>query len=58
MKDNALVGTASVVAEKLRDLAERLQVEEVVVITWTHDPQAQRHSYELLAQAFALKSES
>ena len=58
MKDNALVGTASVVAEKLRDLAERLQVEEVVVITWTHDPQAQRHSYKLLAQAFALKSES
>ncbi len=58
MKDNALVGSADMVAEKLRDLAERLQVEEVVVITWTHDPQAQRHSYELLAQAFALKSES
>ena len=58
MKDNALVGSADMVAEKLRDLAERLQVDEVVVITWTHDPQAQRHSYELLAQAFALKSES
>ena len=58
MKDNALVGSATIVAEKLRDLAERLQVEEVVVITWTHDPQAQRHSYKLLAQAFALKSES
>ena len=58
MKDNALVGSATVVAEKLRHLAERLQVDEVVVITWTHDPQAQRHSYELLAQAFALKSES
>ena len=58
MKDNALVGSAEVVAEKLRNLAERLQVDEVVVITWTHDPQAQRHSYELLAQAFALKSES
>jgi hypothetical protein len=57
MKDKALVGSASVVAGKLRDLAERLQVDEVVVITWTHEPQAQRHSYELLAQAFALKSE-
>jgi luciferase family oxidoreductase group 1 len=58
MKDNALVGSADRVADKLRSLAERLQVDEVVVITWTHDPQAQRHSYELLAQAFALKSES
>ena len=58
MKDNALVGSADMVADKLRNLAERLQVDEVVVITWTHDPQAQRHSYELLAQAFALKSES
>jgi luciferase family oxidoreductase group 1 len=54
MKDNALVGSAGVVAEKLRSLAERLHVDEVVVITWTHDPKAQRHSYELLAQAFAL----
>jgi luciferase family oxidoreductase group 1 len=54
MKDNALVGSADRVADKLRSLAERLQVDEVVVITWTHDPQAQRHSYELLAQAFAL----
>ena len=58
MKDNALVGSATVVTEKLRSLAERLEVDEVVVITWTHDPEAQRHSYELLAQAFALKSES
>ena len=54
LKDNALVGTASVVADQLRALAERLQVQEVVVITWTHDAQAQRRSYELLAQAFAL----
>ncbi len=58
LKDNALVGSADVVAEKLRHLAERLHVDEVVVITWTHDPQAQRRSYELLAQALALTSES
>jgi luciferase family oxidoreductase group 1 len=55
LKDNALVGSASQVADKLRSLAERLQVNEVVVITWTHDPQAQSRSYELLAQEFALK---
>ena len=54
LKDKALVGTAQSVAEQLRDLASHLQVQEVVVITWTHDPQAQRRSYELLAQAFAL----
>jgi luciferase family oxidoreductase group 1 len=54
MKAKAFVGTAPVVAEKLKHLAERLQIQEVVVITWTHDPKAQRRSYELLAQEFAL----
>lgn len=58
LKENALVGSASVVAEKLRGLADRLGVTEVVVITWTHDPQAQRRSYELLAQEFALTAQS
>jgi luciferase family oxidoreductase group 1 len=58
LKDNALVGTADAVAEKLNNLAARLQVDEVVIITWTHDPQAQRRSYELLAQAFGLTPQS
>jgi len=56
LKANALVGTADQVADKLRHLAKQLQVQEVVIITWTHDPQAQRRSYELLSQAFALTS--
>ena len=56
LKANALVGTADQVADKLRQLAKQLQVQEVVIITWTHDPQAQRRSYELLSQAFALTS--
>jgi luciferase family oxidoreductase group 1 len=51
LKDNALVGTAKQVVSKLRALAERLQIEEIVVITWTHDPAVPRaRSYELLAQ--------
>jgi luciferase family oxidoreductase group 1 len=50
LKENALVGTAKQVISKLRALAERLQIEEIVVITWTHDPVAQARSYELLAQ--------
>jgi alkanesulfonate monooxygenase SsuD/methylene tetrahydromethanopterin reductase-like flavin-dependent oxidoreductase (luciferase family) len=55
MKANALVGSAKTVAHKLQDLADRLGLEELVVITWTHDPQAQVHSYSLLAQEFNLK---
>ena len=55
LRGKAMVGTGEQVAAKLRALAADLQVEEVVVITWTWDPQAQRRSYELLAQAFALQ---
>ena len=40
------------VADKLRALSDRLEVEELVVITWTHDPEARRRSYELLAHEF------
>ena len=54
LRANALVGSAPQVADKLRQLAKRLQVDEVVIITWTHDPAAQARSYELLAQEFSL----
>jgi luciferase family oxidoreductase group 1 len=50
----ALVGTAAQVAEKLHALARRLALEEIVINTWTFDPQARRHSYALLAEAFGL----
>jgi luciferase family oxidoreductase group 1 len=51
LRGKALVGTGEQVLQRLRALAATLQVEEVVVITWTWDPAAQRRSYELLAQA-------
>jgi alkanesulfonate monooxygenase SsuD/methylene tetrahydromethanopterin reductase-like flavin-dependent oxidoreductase (luciferase family) len=54
LRAGALVGSAPQVAEKLRQLTERLQLDEVVIITWTHDAVAQARSYELLAQEFAL----
>jgi alkanesulfonate monooxygenase SsuD/methylene tetrahydromethanopterin reductase-like flavin-dependent oxidoreductase (luciferase family) len=54
MRDAALIGSAETVGRKLRQLAARLEVDELVVITWTHDPAAQDRSYELLAQEFAL----
>ena len=50
---DAFVGSAPQVADKLRKLAERLQLDEVVIITWTHEPAAQARSYELLAKEFA-----
>jgi luciferase family oxidoreductase group 1 len=54
LRAGALVGSARQVADKLRQLAERLQIDEVVIITWTHEAQAQARSYELLAQEFSL----
>jgi alkanesulfonate monooxygenase SsuD/methylene tetrahydromethanopterin reductase-like flavin-dependent oxidoreductase (luciferase family) len=52
LRAGALVGSATQVADKLRQLADRLQLDEVVIITWTHEPAAQARSYELLAQEF------
>lgn len=54
LRAGALVGSASQVADKLRKLAHRFQLDEVVIITWTHDAAAQARSYELLAQEFSL----
>ena len=55
MRDNAFVGSANTVAQKLRNLAAQFELDELVIITWTFDPKAQSHSYELLAQEFNLK---
>jgi alkanesulfonate monooxygenase SsuD/methylene tetrahydromethanopterin reductase-like flavin-dependent oxidoreductase (luciferase family) len=52
LRANALVGSGPQVAAKLRALAESLGVDELVVITWAHEPQVQLRSYELLAREF------
>ena len=54
MRSKAFVGTASSVAERLRNEAARLALEELVIVTWTYDAAARVRSYELLADAFAL----
>jgi len=54
LRRKAMVGTGEQVARKLRALADEHEVDELVVITWTWDPAAQRRSYELLAQACGL----
>lgn len=55
MRRKAFVGSADEVASKLKALAAQLDLDELVVNTWTHDPAVRRHSYQLLAQAFALQ---
>jgi len=54
----ALVGTGAQVADRLNQLAERLQLSEIVINTWTFDPEARRHSYALLAADFGLRREA
>ena len=52
LRGKSLVGSGPQVAAKLRAIADALSVEELVVITWAHDPAVQRRSYELLAHEF------
>ena len=56
LQHKAIVGDAEQVAEKLQRLATRLELDELVVVTWTFDPEPRLRSYELLAQAFGLAS--
>jgi len=56
LRRKALVGTGEAVAARLHELAERLQLYELVVVTWTYDPAARHRSYELLAAACGLES--
>jgi luciferase family oxidoreductase group 1 len=52
MREDALVGNATQTADKLRALAGQLELDELVVCSWTHDPAAQLRSFELMAQVF------
>ncbi len=54
LRAQALVGTAAQVGARLRQLAEHLQLDELVLVTWTFDPAPRRRSFELLAAEFAL----
>ena len=48
------MGDASQVADRLHALAGKLELDEIVINTWTFEAAALRHSYELLADAFGL----
>jgi luciferase family oxidoreductase group 1 len=51
-----IVGTKETVKPQLEALAESYGVDEIVVLTITHDYQARKRSYALLAEAFGLDS--
>ena len=52
---HAVVGTAVQVKTRLDELAKRLDLDELVIVTWTYDVAPRMRSYELLAQAYGLK---
>jgi luciferase family oxidoreductase group 1 len=54
LRHRAIVGTADQVAARLDELARRWQLDEIVIVTWTHDPAVRHHSYDLLAREFHL----
>ena len=54
LKRISIYGSAASVAARLRAMAEELQLDEIVVLTWAHDPAARRTSYRLLAQEFGI----
>ena len=56
MHRRAFVGSAAQVGAQLRALADAMQLDELVVNTWAHDPEVRRHSYALLADEFGLGS--
>jgi alkanesulfonate monooxygenase SsuD/methylene tetrahydromethanopterin reductase-like flavin-dependent oxidoreductase (luciferase family) len=49
-----MVGTSRQVKTRLEELAERLELDELVIVTWTYDPAPRQRSYELLAEALGL----
>ena len=49
-----MIGTPQSVRERLLELQEQFQADEVMVITITGDYPSRLHSYELLAEIFSL----
>jgi luciferase family oxidoreductase group 1 len=49
-----IIGSPATVAPKLLELADQYEADELIVVTITHDHQARRRSYELIAEALAI----
>lgn len=50
------IGTPASVAAKVLATAARYDADEVLTVTWAHDPSVRRRSFELLAGAFGLEA--
>ncbi|MBX3607474.1 MAG: LLM class flavin-dependent oxidoreductase [Piscinibacter sp.] len=55
MRHKAFIGDVGQVAAKLRALAASLQLDELVINSWSYDRAVRRRSYELLATEFGLE---
>jgi luciferase family oxidoreductase group 1 len=53
-RGSAFVGTGARVVQRIAELAHRLDVHEVAVVTWAYDEGVRRQSYSLLAEAARL----
>ena len=51
LRAGAIIGTGETVYEQLSNMAGNYGIDEVVVLTWTHDQEDRRNSYRLLAEA-------
>ena len=52
MRNDAFVGTPDKIGSQLRELARQLGLDELVILTWTHELAARKHSYDLFAREF------
>lgn len=57
IRPQQIIGSPATVEKRIRNLVERTGADEVMITTFTHGHKERLHSYELLAQAFALASE-
>jgi luciferase family oxidoreductase group 1 len=55
MCTESFVGTGPRVAEQITELASRLDVQEMAVVTWAYDEAVRHTSYRLLAEAMGLE---
>lgn len=53
-RDRSIVGTPTVVRDKLMALVDAAGIDEIMITTMTHEHADRRRSYELLAEAFGL----
>ncbi|MET0204751.1 MAG: LLM class flavin-dependent oxidoreductase [Casimicrobiaceae bacterium] len=57
LRQRAFVGTGEQVASRLEEIAARLALDELVVVTWTYELAPRMRSYELLAGSMRLRND-